>query len=759
MKKTIRFDYTGDVQTLEIPQHIKSIYIEAYGAQGQWEYGGKGGKASGEYFFKDTDSRILNIYAGGQDGYNGGGKSIPYSGAIGGSGGGASDVRINGLSLNNRIIVAGGGGGQISKNRNLTSYGGNGGGLKGVDGQGVYTGSPSYTITGKGATQGSSGTGGNSGAFGLGGDGKSDYIQGNFAGAGAGGGGWYGGGGAYGTCCGGGGSSYINLVKDGTTESGVNSGNGYVIISYFDTDTVVDYEYSGQMSQFVIQDKGVYKIECWGASGGGPSRELSGLGAYSVSYALLEKDDVLKILVPSQGEWDGYRGGGGGGAFVELQPGISADTATLLCATGGGGGSLFGRTPNNYSHGQSSQYSGNYKLNGLKTNLGYGGSAYAGGGGGGYIGNGGGMTCTPSSHAFAWVYGGSSFKNGGTAGYATISTNAGGYAVDMSSSPKGGFGGGGTGSFYRPVGWMGGVEGFYYNGAGGGGGYTGGDSTRDGYANTAGGGSSYFISFKNNLNSYALSGYEEMPQVDESMDIGNFGDGHVRISLESTPLYFLIKDGKNYLPTYDHFDSGKNAFIELEYTDLLNIFEEKSEYYTYLNINDTFKKDGVSITPTDYIDFKECKLGVISDDNIPGDKVNYIPYEINLSKSNIKLKEQIKDVIYKDFVDIESPDKNYSEYITSYNNKYKNCSILNTEILKNFSYFAFRFNDPKGKISKIQMERYDNLKLTKIEKRYFECKSDLLTTSITFNKNYNKVLINKLTKQKFKYSTDRLETF
>ena len=167
----------------------------------------------------------------------------------------------------------------------------------------------------------------------------------------------------------------------------------------------------------------------------------------------------------------------------------------------------------------------------------------------------------------------------------------------------------------------------------------------------------------------------------------------------------------------------------------------------------------MSITPTDYIDFKECKLGVISDNNIHGDKVNYTPSETNLSKSNIKLKEQIRGAIYKDFIDIESPDKNYSEYLTSYNNEYKNCSILDTEILKNFSYFAFRFNDPKGKISKIQMDRYDNLKLTKIEKRYFECKSDLLTTSITFNKNYNKVLINKLTKQKFKYSTGRLETF
>ncbi|MBK8748871.1 MAG: hypothetical protein IPM04_13730 [Saprospiraceae bacterium] len=64
------------------------------------------------------------------------------------------------------------------------------------------------------------------GTFGLGGN-----NSGNFNCSG-GGGGWYGGGAGAG---GGGGSSYIGGVTGGSTTSGMQSGNGLVIISYIGT--------------------------------------------------------------------------------------------------------------------------------------------------------------------------------------------------------------------------------------------------------------------------------------------------------------------------------------------------------------------------------------------------------------------------------------------------------------------------------------------------------------------------------------------
>lgn len=49
----------------------------------------------------------LNIYVGGQNGYNGGGAGN----SIYGVGGGATDIRVGGTANANRIFVAGGGGG------------------------------------------------------------------------------------------------------------------------------------------------------------------------------------------------------------------------------------------------------------------------------------------------------------------------------------------------------------------------------------------------------------------------------------------------------------------------------------------------------------------------------------------------------------------------------------------------------------------------------------------------------------------------
>ena len=66
--------------------------------------GGSGGYSYGNKNFKKGDK--IYIYVGGI-GYNGGGGGSTY----GRSGGGATDIRINGDSIEDRIIVAGGGGG------------------------------------------------------------------------------------------------------------------------------------------------------------------------------------------------------------------------------------------------------------------------------------------------------------------------------------------------------------------------------------------------------------------------------------------------------------------------------------------------------------------------------------------------------------------------------------------------------------------------------------------------------------------------
>ena len=104
--------------------------------------GGKGGKVKANFQFNKSEQLQVNV-GGKASGFNGGGTGS-YS-----NGGGATDIRVNGTELTNRIIVAGGGGG-ASPNGN----GGSGG-----------TTEPGTTTLGQGESS-SAGTGGGGGYYG-----------------------------------------------------------------------------------------------------------------------------------------------------------------------------------------------------------------------------------------------------------------------------------------------------------------------------------------------------------------------------------------------------------------------------------------------------------------------------------------------------------------------------------------------------------------------------------------------------------------
>ena len=109
----LNYNYSGGVRTVTLPQGTFTFTV--YGAQGNTGgtggAGGAGGQASGTYTISAL-SATVNIYVGGQGGYNGGaGGGAGRNGNSGGAGGGATDIRVNGTALGNRVIVAGGGGG------------------------------------------------------------------------------------------------------------------------------------------------------------------------------------------------------------------------------------------------------------------------------------------------------------------------------------------------------------------------------------------------------------------------------------------------------------------------------------------------------------------------------------------------------------------------------------------------------------------------------------------------------------------------
>ena len=204
----INFQYIGRCQE----RYLQSgtYLFEVWGAQGGTcgvTESGRGGYAKGTGHFR-TQKRIV-VCVGGKGnysdtsitagGFNGGGQGVAgqsiYN-SCGGSGGGATDIRL-GDDYTDRIIVAGGGGGYSSYTiESIYSNGGFGGG---------YEGGTAGTIQeyGRGATREGPGNGGkyqnsnlhcnaNPGTI----DGKGgDACSVASAGAGGGGGGYYGGGG------------------------------------------------------------------------------------------------------------------------------------------------------------------------------------------------------------------------------------------------------------------------------------------------------------------------------------------------------------------------------------------------------------------------------------------------------------------------------------------------------------------------------------------------------------------------------------
>ena len=236
------FSYTGTEQTFIVPAGVRRLTVVARGGAGAAALGGFPGRVYAVIRVKAGNK--LYVFVGGSGehgGFNGGGTggSSGSEGYTGRPGGGASDIRVGGDKLKDRIIVAaGGGGGGASGAPYDYDAGGDGGGLNGTSGVGSGGvgggGGAGGTQTGGGAG-GPGGTGdkshangqpGSNGALGLGGDGgnggpgSKPYSDGY--GGGGGGGGYYGGGGGGGTASfeyseyrqavsggGGGGSSYV----------------------------------------------------------------------------------------------------------------------------------------------------------------------------------------------------------------------------------------------------------------------------------------------------------------------------------------------------------------------------------------------------------------------------------------------------------------------------------------------------------------------------------------------------------------------
>lgn len=244
VKDTIRTYYKRTTFTSSgsytVPSGITKLKIDCVASKGMdgTSVGGNGGRVQCNLTVNAGDALYITIGA------------VPTN--IQTASYNASDIRIGGTELTNRVIVAGGGGNGGTGNWTPCGSGGAGGELIG----GVGTTGPAVGSNGTGGTQSIGGSAGgvsgyyygvgSGGTLGLGGNGGS--YGGGYSG-GAGGAGYYGGGGgsssAYYTYCGsggGGGSSYTNSNCSNVVHTqGYNNGAGYVYIDYPSTSSDYDY--------------------------------------------------------------------------------------------------------------------------------------------------------------------------------------------------------------------------------------------------------------------------------------------------------------------------------------------------------------------------------------------------------------------------------------------------------------------------------------------------------------------------------------
>jgi len=220
--------YTGPgAHDWTVPPGITSVTLSAIGGAGgnagPWSGAGGAGAHVTETLAV-TPGAVLHVHVGGDGanwangaaagGANGGGAGAGSGDYGAGAGGGATDVRLAGDDLTNRVLVAAGGGGGGFEND-----GGAAGqpGTFDCNGTAAQPGSDSAGGAG-GAASTCGGAAGQDGSLGLGGDGAFAGGDGA-AGGGGGGGGWYGGGGGNIYGGGAGGSSYTSTdATDASTD-------------------------------------------------------------------------------------------------------------------------------------------------------------------------------------------------------------------------------------------------------------------------------------------------------------------------------------------------------------------------------------------------------------------------------------------------------------------------------------------------------------------------------------------------------------
>ncbi len=107
------------------------------------------------------------------------------------------------------------------------------------------------------------------------------------------------------------------------------------------TGIAYEFDYTGNVQEFTAKCAGIYRIETWGAQGGGDNNDIGGLGAYTKGNIELAKNTNLYIQVGQAGTYDWtncndstYNGGSSGGCMTSFVGGSGGGSTDIRLSSG-----------------------------------------------------------------------------------------------------------------------------------------------------------------------------------------------------------------------------------------------------------------------------------------------------------------------------------------------------------------------------------------------------------------------------------------
>ena len=257
-----------------------------------------------------------------------------------------------------------------------------------------------------------------------------------------------------------GGSSTFSENNSSTPKSIIRNKNCTVDIILYKKTKQINFPYTGGMQTYIVPVAGKYKIECWGAQGGGVSPAAGGKGGYTYGEISLSKNKALYIYVGQcqngdgvcfnngmqkryftlSGTRSGYAWPGGGATDIRILGGdwnnFEGLKSRIMVAAGGGGACTYYLNVPGSDAGGLTGINGQLKWDGTKANAltSTGGEQIQGGYDGTF--NGGTIKYT-TRNKFGYSYlsvssnlggGGNGYYSGGSGGHGmgTVGSGAGG---------------------------------------------------------------------------------------------------------------------------------------------------------------------------------------------------------------------------------------------------------------------------------------------------------------------------------------------